>query len=145
MHVEDHCQAIWTILKKGSLGETYNVGGALSPGKTGRQFSNLEVVEIICAILDEARPEASWAPHRGLIRFMADRPGHDKRYAINSGKIRRELGWKPEHTLEDGLRETVKWYLDNGAWVDAIRRRHGFRKWIEKNYWKRGGQNGAER
>lgn len=100
------------MLAAGRAGETYNVGA-------GNELTNLEVVETICALLDEVRPSGS-GPHRRLIRFVEDRPGHDRRYALNAGKITRELGWKPLQSIESGLRRTLDWYLDHPRWVEDV-------------------------
>jgi dTDP-glucose 4,6-dehydratase len=130
--VEDHCQAIQFILQNGRLGETYAVGG-------GNQWKNIDLVETLCSILDDLRPESPHCPHKSLITFVVDRPGHDRRYAMNIGKIGRELGWIPHERLESGLRKTVGWYLENGEWIQAIRKEQGYREWVEKNYAGRGG------
>ncbi len=114
LHVEDHARALFLVLRQGRLGETYNIGG-------GAERSNIEVVRMICAILDEELPSAPHRPHERLIRFVTDRPGHDLRYAIDDTKVRRELGWRPQETFESGLRRTVRWYLDNRAWWEPIR------------------------
>lgn len=113
LYVEDHCRAIRKVLEKGVPGEVYNVGGH-------NERANLDVVRTICALLDELAPDSPHAPHGSLITFVTDRPGHDRRYAIDAGKIERELGWTPEETLESGLRKTVRWYLDNLAWSEAV-------------------------
>jgi dTDP-glucose 4,6-dehydratase len=114
LYVEDHCRAIEVVLACGRPGEVYNVGG-------DNEKTNLEVVETICALLDEFLPDSPHRPHRRLIRFVQDRPGHDLRYAIDAGKIGRELGWRPEETFETGLRKTVRWYLDNRDWVEHVK------------------------
>jgi len=113
LHVQDHCEAIIKVLKFGKLGQSYNIGG-------GNQPTNLSIVETICDLVDELRPANS--SRHGLLQFVKDRPGHDRRYAMDSGKISRELEWKPRYDLESGLRETVQWYLDHSEWVAAIRR-----------------------
>ena len=111
LHVEDHAEALWRVASRGQLGESYNVGGA-------SERSNLEVVEAICGVLDQAFPDRP--PHKSLIEFVTDRPGHDFRYAVNFDRIRTELGWQPRHTFERGLAETVRWYLDNEAWWRSV-------------------------
>jgi dTDP-glucose 4,6-dehydratase len=112
LHVEDHARALWLVLRRGRVGETYNVGG-------GEERRNIDLVRLICALLDEASPAG--APHEKLIRFVADRPGHDLRYAIDDTKLRGELGWRPRESLESGLRKTVRWYLENRWWWEKIR------------------------
>lgn len=134
LYVEDHCSAVWKVLADGTAGETYNIGG-------GSEKQNREIVERVCGILEEARPSKENAAlkgrtYRDLITFVADRPGHDRRYAINCDKIQRELGWKQEHTFEQGLRKTVFWYLEHAAWVQNIRSGE-YASWIEKNYSER--------
>lgn len=114
LHVEDHAEALLHVASRGLPGETYNIGGRA-------ERSNLALVETICELMDARHPDA--APHRELIEFVADRPGHDKRYAVDCTKIERELGWTPKTKLEDGLASTVDWYLDNQAWADDIRAR----------------------
>jgi dTDP-glucose 4,6-dehydratase len=114
LYVGDHCRAIRTVLERGLPGVTYNVGGH-------NERTNLDVVKTICALLDELVPEG--IPHEALITFVADRPGHDRRYAIDAGKIERELGWKPRETLETGMEKTVRWYLENRGWCEAVRSR----------------------
>lgn len=131
LYVEDHCEAIGMVLQKGIVGETYNIGGNNQP-------SNLSVIQTICSILDERLPESPHVPHSKLIQFVVDRPGHDRRYAMNIDKIASQLGWRPRFSLETGLRETVTWYLDHSDWVEAIRKQSDYREWIQKNYAKRG-------
>ncbi len=114
LYVGDHAAALWLVLRRGRLGETYNVGG-------GEERTNLELVRLLCGILDEELPRSPYRPHERLITFVADRPGHDLRYAMDDGKLRRELGWRPDHSLESGLRQTVRWYLDNRPWWEPIR------------------------
>lgn len=130
LHVRDHCSAIRRVLEAGVAGETYNVSG-------GNQISNLEMVRMICSLLDEMLPDSKYAPHARLIRFVEDRPGHDFRYQLDSSKIRKELGWAPEETLESGLRKTVAWYLANGDWVEAVTR-GAHQQWMWTNYAGRG-------
>ena len=113
LFVTDHCEAIRTVLAKGRVGETYNVGG-------DSERRNLEVVETICRLLDARRPREDGQPRSSQITFVADRPGHDRRYAIDASKLQTELGWKPRHTFETGIAETVDWYLDNQDWVRGI-------------------------
>lgn len=127
LFVEDHCEAIRLALHKGAEGETYAVGG-------GNQPANLEIVQTICDLLDELRPDTSLSPRRDLITFVKDRPGHDRRYAMNIQKINRELGWSPRYALADGLRQTVTWYLDHPEWVAAIRGGQAYQGWLDKNY-----------
>lgn len=127
LHVEDHCDAIWTVLVRGRVGESYNVGGSNQP-------FNLTIVNEICEILDELRPDSPHTPHSRLIRFVADRPGHDRRYDMNTTKIEQELGWRPRHTLTTGLANTVNWYLQNAGWVEAIRQKQDYQGWLDKNY-----------
>ena len=130
LFVGDHCAAIREVLEKGRLGETYNVGGA-------SERKNIDVVTTICDILDELRPDAGSdkriGSRRNLIAYVKDRPGHDRRYAINAEKITRELGWRPEKQFESGIRETVEWFLANMDWVNDVRSGH-YKEWIELNY-----------
>jgi dTDP-glucose 4,6-dehydratase len=140
LYVKDHCSAIRCVLEKGRLGEVYNVGG-------WNEKANLDIVHIVCDLLDELRPLPPGdlpltTPHspvptyRSLITFVADRPGHDRRYAIDARKIERELGWKPAETFETGICKTVQWYLDNQDWVNNVLSGH-YRQWVEKNYAER--------
>ena len=124
LYVDDHARALRLVLEKGAPGETYNIGG-------WNEKTNLEVVDALCAILDELHPQG--APHARLKTYVQDRPGHDKRYAIDAGKIERDLGWKPQETFETGLRKTVEWYLANDDWVRNVTSGE-YRHWIEKNY-----------
>ncbi len=124
LYVDDHARALRTVLERGVVGETYNVGG-----KAERR--NLDVVHRLCEILDERLPDA--APHRKLISFVKDRPGHDRRYAIDSRKIEHELGWTPRESFETGLAKTVDWYLANAEWVQAVQSGE-YQRWIERNY-----------
>ena len=112
LYVRDHAEALWAVLNKGKIAETYNIGGH-------NEWANLRIVELICDIIDEFAPQLG-GNSRKLISFVTDRPGHDRRYAIDATKIQRELGWMPAHKFEDGIRETVRWYLDNQAWVKAV-------------------------
>jgi dTDP-glucose 4,6-dehydratase len=114
LHVDDHARALITIATRGAVGETYNVGG-------NAERTNIDVVRAICRLLDELRPGAAHCPHEKLIAFVADRPGHDARYAIDASKIARELGWQPQENFESGLRKTVEWYLDNRDWWERVR------------------------
>jgi len=125
LYVEDHCAAITAVLEKGRPGETYNVGGCI-------QRSNIEIVETICDLVDEMSPRAGGS-RRQLITFVKDRPGHDRRYAMDAGKIERELGWKPKETLESGLRKTVRWYLENDNWIADVTS-GSYRQWIATHY-----------
>lgn len=119
LFVQDHCRALEIVLRSGRAGEVYNIGG-------DAERTNLEVVRTLCAILDEARPGSTHRPHAQLITFVADRPGHDRRYAIDAGKLRRELGWRAQETFESGLRRTVYWYLSNEGWVQAVTAGSGY-------------------
>jgi dTDP-glucose 4,6-dehydratase len=111
LYVEDHARALWRVLEGGRPGETYNIGGNC-------ERTNLQVVEAICATVDELHPGLPHAPSRSLMKFVPDRPGHDRRYAIDTTKITRELGWRPEEDFESGLRRTVRWYIENPGWVE---------------------------
>ena len=113
LHVDDHCRALLAVLEKGAPGETYAIGGR-------SERTNIAIVETLCAILDRKRPRTNGKPYREQIAFVADRPGHDRRYAIDAGKIERELGWKPQETFEKGLEKTVEWYLQNEEWTASI-------------------------
>ena len=130
LHVQDHCEAIHLVLTKGTNGSTYNIGGNNQP-------ANLAIVETICDILDELRPGENRTSYHELIHFVKDRPGHDRRYAMDAGKIERELGWRPRHSLTDGLRDTVEWYLSHPDWVAAIRKQQEYLSWLAQNYEKR--------
>ncbi len=113
LYVEDHCRAILKVLDAGKVGEVYNIGGH-------NEMANLDVVKTICGLLDEMVPGSPHKPHESLIRFVKDRPGHDRRYAIDAGKLQRELGWKPEETFATGIRKTVQWYLDHRDWAQRV-------------------------
>lgn len=134
LYVEDHCEAIRLILEKGKPGETYNIGGMNQP-------ANLTIVKTICSLLDELVPDPSFCPHEKLITYVQDRPGHDRRYAMDSTKIKRELGWSPKYTLETGLRKTVEWYLANQDFVQKLANRSDFKNWMDENYTERGGSS----
>ena len=129
LYVGDHCSAIRTVLEKGRPGETYNVGG-------NSERANLDVVKEICRILDELQPNPTIGDRQKLIQFVTDRPGHDRRYAIDASKIARELGWAPGMNFEQGLRETVQWYLEHPDWVQNVRT-GAYRDWIRNNYEQR--------
>lgn len=129
LYVDDHARALRLVLEQGKLGETYNIGG-------WNEKTNLEVVDAICAILDELRPQG--APHARLKTYVQDRPGHDKRYAIDASKIERDLGWKPQETFETGLRKTVEWYLSNDGWVNNVTSGE-YQNWLQQNYLSRSG------
>jgi dTDP-glucose 4,6-dehydratase len=126
LYVEDHCDAIRTVLARGRIGETYNIGGR-------NEKRNLELVNLICSTLDELRPRDPVLPHSKLITFVPDRPGHDRRYAIDARKIERELQWKPRETFESGVRKTVEWYLAHQLWVEEVTSGQ-YRHWISKQY-----------
>ena len=126
LYVKDHCSAIRTVLANGRLGETYNVGG-------WNEKANLDVVHSICSILDELRPKADGSGYAEQITYVQDRPGHDRRYAIDARKLERELGWKPAETFESGIRKTVQWYLDNQDWVSNVTSGN-YRQWLEQHY-----------
>lgn len=129
LYVGDHCAAIREVLARGRLGETYNVGG-------WNEMPNIEIVRTICALLDELRPDPA-GPHERLITYVQDRPGHDRRYAIDARKIERELGWRPAETFATGIRKTVEWYLGNQDWVAHVQS-GAYRDWIAANYAARG-------
>jgi dTDP-glucose 4,6-dehydratase len=126
LYVGDHCSAIRRVLEAGRVGETYNVGG-------WNEKPNLEIVHHVCALLDELRPRKAGGSYSGQVTFVKDRPGHDRRYAIDARKIERELGWKPAETFETGIRKTVQWYLANGAWVERVQS-GAYREWITTQY-----------
>jgi len=126
LYVGDHCSAICEVLNKGRLGETYNIGG-------WNEKTNLDVVKKICSILDELRPRNDGKPYAEQITFIKDRPGHDRRYAIDASKIEKELGWRPAETFDTGIRKTVQWYLDNPNWVQGIVT-GSYREWLHQQY-----------
>ena len=131
LFVGDHCAAIRCVLRSGCPGDTYNIGGR-------SERRNLDLVHTLCAVLDELRPESPHKPHANLITFVTDRPGHDRRYAIDSSKVERELGWHPEVSFEAGLRRTVAWYLDHSEWVASVTSGR-YRDWIATHYASSGG------
>jgi dTDP-glucose 4,6-dehydratase len=126
LYVDDHCRAIARVLEAGKVGETYNIGG-------WNEKPNLEVVNTLCAVLDELKPRADGKRYAEQITYVKDRPGHDRRYAIDARKIERELGWKPQETFETGIRKTVQWYLANQAWVEGVTS-GVYRQWLGKQY-----------
>ena len=126
LYVKDHCSAIRRVLQAGRLGETYNVGG-------WNEKPNIEIVKTVCALLDELRPKADGTSYATQISYVTDRPGHDRRYAIDARKLEAELGWKPAETFETGIRKTVQWYLDNPEWVRNVQS-GAYREWVSKQY-----------
>lgn len=126
LFVRDHCTAIWKIMKEGRKGETYNIGG-------NNELKNIKLVEMICDILDDFEKMSDHKSRRELITFVKDRPGHDLRYAIDSTKLQKELGWLPEESFESGIRKTIKWYLQNQKWVDRVNTGE-YQKWIREHY-----------
>jgi dTDP-glucose 4,6-dehydratase len=129
LYVKDHCSAIRRVLEAGRLGETYNVGG-------WNEKPNIEIVHTVCALLDELRPKADGSRYASQITYVTDRPGHDRRYAIDARKLEAELGWKPAETFETGIRKTVQWYLDHAQWVQNVQS-GAYREWVSKNYAER--------
>jgi len=130
LYVGDHCSALRLVLERGKIGETYNIGGC-------NEQANLDTIHLLCGLLDELLPNSPHVPHRNLVTFVTDRPGHDRRYAINAAKLQRELGWKPAETFASGLRRTVQWYLEHGEWVQQVTS-GAYRQWIHANYEGRG-------
>ncbi|WP_114651854.1 dTDP-glucose 4,6-dehydratase [Polynucleobacter necessarius] len=126
LYVGDHCSAIREVLTKGALGETYNIGG-------WNEKANIDVVKTICAILDELKPRADGKSYVDQITYVKDRPGHDRRYAIDASKVERELGWRPAETFDTGIRKTVQWYLDNPVWIEGVVS-GSYRDWLQKQY-----------
>lgn len=129
LYVKDHCSAIRRVLEAGRVGEVYNIGG-------WNEKANLDIVHTVCSLLDERSPRADGKTYKQQITFVADRPGHDRRYAIDARKIEQELGWKPAETFDTGIRKTVEWYLANQAWVANVQS-GAYREWVEKNYTER--------
>jgi len=130
LYVVDHCNAICAVLERGRIGESYNIGGR-------NERTNIEVVDMLCDLLDELRPRANGQSYRELKAFVGDRPGHDRRYAIDASKVEREIGWRPAETFATGLRKTVQWYLDNPQWIADVQGGQ-YREWMKKNYEVRG-------
>jgi dTDP-glucose 4,6-dehydratase len=126
LYVKDHCSAIRRVLEAGRLGETYNVGG-------WNEKPNIDIVNTVCALLDELRPRGDGQPYASQISYVKDRPGHDRRYAIDARKLERELGWKPAETFESGIRKTVQWYLDHADWVANVQS-GAYRAWVTQQY-----------
>ena len=126
LYVKDHCSAIRAVLRNGRLGETYNVGG-------WNEKTNIEIVRSVCALLDELSPRADGKPYADQIEFVRDRPGHDRRYAIDARKLANELAWRPSETFESGIRKTVQWYLDHPTWVQNVQS-GSYRDWVNKHY-----------
>jgi dTDP-glucose 4,6-dehydratase len=125
LYVGDHCSGLRSVLERGRVGETYNIGG-------WNEMPNIEIVRTICRLLDELRPDAA-GPHERLITYVKDRPGHDRRYAIDASRIHRDLGWKPAETFATGIRKTVQWYLAHRSWVDQVLD-GSYREWISAHY-----------
>jgi dTDP-glucose 4,6-dehydratase len=125
LYVSDHCAAIRAVLERGRLGETYNIGG-------WNEKANIDIVRTVCDLLDGLRPDPAGSYAR-LITYVKDRPGHDRRYAIDARKIERELGWRPAETFETGIRKTVEWYLANADWVSRVQS-GSYRDWVARNY-----------
>lgn len=126
LYVKDHCRAVWAIMKRGKRGETYNVGGQC-------EMHNIDVVRMICDLLDDMVPNPGKRPRRDLITFVKDRPGHDLRYAIDFSKLQKEIGWFPDASFETGIKETIRWYIDNKRWVKRVKSGE-YMSWIEKQY-----------
>jgi dTDP-glucose 4,6-dehydratase len=126
LYVEDHCQAVWEIIKRGKAGETYNIGGNC-------EMENISLVQMLCDIVDELSPKKMNHLRKELIKFVNDRPGHDRRYAIDAGKIKNELGWTPKTDLKSGLRKTITWYMEHPDWVNSVKTGE-YRKWIKQHY-----------
>jgi dTDP-glucose 4,6-dehydratase len=129
LYVEDHCAALIQVLLHGRVGATYNVGG-------NNEMTNIDVVQRLCRILDEVRPDRGGSSYSRLITFVKDRPGHDRRYAIDASRITSELGWFPKESFDSGLQKTVQWYLEHPEWVTAVKS-GSYREWVALNYGKR--------
>ena len=127
LYVEDHCEAIELVLRQGQVGEEYNIGGDNQP-------TNLEIIQTLCSILDARFPDSPHTPHSKLIKYVTDRPGHDRRYAIDMRKIHNALGWQPRQALASGLEKTVDWYLANSKWVVEIHKQQQYNQWMQQNY-----------
>ncbi|HUH65825.1 MAG TPA: dTDP-glucose 4,6-dehydratase [Syntrophales bacterium] len=128
LYVKDHCEAIWAIMQSGERGETFNIGG-------NSEMENIVIVEVICDILDEIMPRPDKMSRRKLITFVKDRPGHDRRYAIDFSKVQKELKWKPRESFASGIRKTIAWYLENKQWIENIRSGE-YKSWIDEHYGK---------
>lgn len=126
LYVEDHCEAISVILQSGEAGQTYNVGGS-------GEKTNIEVVNTICEVLDELVPESRFRPHKSLMKFVTDRPGHDRRYAIDATRLRRDLGWEPRESFRSGIRKTIEWYLGHQEWLDSVVS-GAYKEWVATQY-----------
>ncbi len=131
LYVKDHCSAISRVLEAGKIGETYNVGG-------WNEKPNIEIVQLVCQLLDELKPRSDGKSYAEQITYVTDRPGHDRRYAIDASKIANELGWKPAETFETGIRKTVLWYLEHTGWVQNVQT-GAYREWLATNYGDRTG------
>lgn len=126
LYVDDHCRAVWEIMKRGKRGQTYNIGGWC-------EMANIDTIKMICDVLDEMTPRATKSSRQDLITFVKDRPGHDLRYAIDCSKLEKEMGWTPLESFETGLRKTIQWYLDNPEWLQRVKS-GDYREWIEQHY-----------
>jgi len=126
LYVKDHCKAVWAIMKKGKRGQTYNIGGNC-------EMINIDVVHQLCDILDVIKPDMAGKPRRDLINFVKDRPGHDRRYAMDFSRLKNDLGWQPDESFETGIEKTIKWYIDNKGWVERVRSGE-YLKWIDQQY-----------
>ena len=126
LYVTDHCDAVRLVLERGSIGSSYNIGGQC-------EMTNLQVVSHLCGLLDELLPQSQYTPHSSLITFVPDRPGHDRRYAMDISKIKQELGWTPKESFHSGLTQTVRWYLDHPQWVESVTS-GAYRQWLEQHY-----------